>query len=185
MVMASFGGGAIIVIGLSKWLGGLWAGRILQDEQSKLDEKLEDFRHELAITKSSYEHHLDLILDYYSVYYEHYRRCQRAAYIDAYRELPDGEMKNTNEEFIDWLALFLPEWAKIEAKARLLLPSSLLELHDESVLKFNQFKKAVHEFSPAERQPRKKELVFREIEETKVKMEEGLREFLRTESLLK
>lgn len=76
LILVSFGGGAAIVVGLSSWLGGIWAGRILQTEKAHLDEKLEGLRHELGITKSAYEHHLDLILDYYAVFYRHYRLCQ-------------------------------------------------------------------------------------------------------------
>ena len=34
-ILASFGGGAVIVVALSKWLGGLWASRILESEQFK------------------------------------------------------------------------------------------------------------------------------------------------------
>lgn len=76
----SGGGCAAIVIGLSSYLGDLWAKRILQNEQ-----------HELGLVKSSYDRYLDLILEYYQVFYRHYRMCQRAANADAYR-LPDGTM---------------------------------------------------------------------------------------------
>lgn len=185
LILASFGGGALIVVGLAKWLGNVLAGRILQVEKAKFDKELEDIRHELGIAKSAYEHHLDLILNYYSIFYTHYRRCQRTAHADAHRELPDGEMKYTKDEFIDSLSDFLEDWAEKEGRIRLLLPSPLLALHEEAVLKFNQFKRAVHEFTPEEPSPRKKEILFREIDELKIKLEDGLRDFLRTESLLK
>src|SRR3989344_984075 len=79
LILASCGGGAVVVVGLASWLGNLWAGRILQTERGRLDTQLEALRHELGITKSAYEHHLDLILDYYATFYRHYRLCQRTA----------------------------------------------------------------------------------------------------------
>ncbi|MBN1842722.1 MAG: hypothetical protein JW883_10635 [Deltaproteobacteria bacterium] len=41
LIISSFGGGAIIVIGLSSWLGNLWAKRILQVEKAKIDTQIE------------------------------------------------------------------------------------------------------------------------------------------------
>jgi len=185
LILASFGGGAVVVVGLASWLGNLWAGRILQTERGRLDTQLEALRHELGITKSAYEHHLDLILDYYATFYRHYRLCQRTARADAHRELPDGEIVHTKDEFIKALGAFLKDWAAQEGRIRLLLPAKLLTIHEEAVAKFNEFKRAVHEFTPAEPIPRKKEEAFRGVEEVKSKLETGLREFLRTESLLK
>jgi hypothetical protein len=94
-------------------------------------------------------------------------------------------MKFTKDEFIASLGKFLSEWAEKEGRIRLLLPSPLLALHERAVGQFNEFKRAVHDFTPAEPAPRRKELVFREIDEIKAELENGLREFLRTESLLK
>ena len=185
LVVASFGGGAVIVVGLATWLGSLWASRILQREKAALDTSLEAIRHELGITKSAYEHHLDLILQYYATFYRHYRLCQRTAFADAHRQLPDGPVVYSKDEFVEALGSFLADWAAQEGQIRLLLPSKLLKLHEEAVAKFNEFKRAVNAFTPADPMPRKKELVFREIESIKVQLESGLRDFLRTESLLK
>jgi len=185
LIITSFGGGAVIVIGLASWLGNLWAKRILQGEQAKIDLKIESIRHEFGITKSSYEHHLDLILDYYASFYSHYRHCQRTAHADAHRQLPDGEIKYTKEEFFETLGEFLSDWADKEGRIRLLLPAKLLKVHEEAVGKFNEFKRAVYDFTPAEPIPREKAKVFEEIDDIKSRLEDGLREFLRTESLLK
>ena len=185
LIIASFGGGALIVVSLASWLGNLWSKRILQNEQAQIDAQLESIRHELGITRSSYEHHLDLILDYYANFFSHYRRCQRTAYADAHKQLPDGEIIHTREEFLEKLGEFLSEWADKEGRIRLLLPSKLLEVHEEAITKFNDFKRAVYDFTPAEPKPRKKELLFKDIDDIKTRLENGLREFLRTESLLK
>ena len=141
LIISAFGGGAIIVIGLASWLSNLWAKRILQVEKAKIDTQIESIRHEFGITRSSYEHHLDLILDYYASFYSHYRRCQRTAHADAHRELPDGEIKHTKEEFFETLGEFLSDWADKEGRIRLLLPAKLLEVHEEAVTKFNEFKR--------------------------------------------
>jgi hypothetical protein len=185
LIISTFGGGAVIVIGLSTWLGNLWAKRILQSEQAKLDTRIESLRHEFGITKSSYEHHLSLILDYYAVFYSHYRRCQRAASADAHRELPNGEIKHTKDEFFETLGEFISEWVDKEGRIRLLLPSKILKIHEEAIVKFNEFKRSVYDFTPAEPSPRKKELLFKEIDDIKNRIENALREFLRTENLLK
>lgn len=185
LILPYFGGVSVILVGLASWLGQLWAGRILQSERTKLDAQLEALRLELGITKSAYEHHLDLILDYYATFYRHYRLCQRTAHADAHKGLLDGEIIQTKDEFIGALGAFLKEWSAQEGRIRLLLPAKLLAIHEEAVQKFNEFKRTVHEFTPAEPIPRKKEEAFRDIEEVKTKLEAGLREFLRTESLLK
>lgn len=185
LVLATFGGGAVIVVGLASWLGQLWATRILQGEKAKLDTNLESIRHELGITKSAYEHHLDLVLDYYATFYQHYRLCQRTAASDAHRTLPDGQITHTKDEFIAALDGFIAKWAAQEGRIRLLLPARLLAIHEEAVVQFNEFKRAVWAFTPEEPMPRQKELVFRRIEDTKSRLETALRDYLRTENLLK
>lgn len=172
-VAVSFGSGAVIVIGLSSYLGDLWAKRILQTEL-----------HEFGLAKSSYEHYLDLILEYYQVFYRHYRMCQRAANADAHR-LPDGTITTTQDEFFDALDDFLVEWAAKEGKIRLLLPSKILELHVEAIDCFNVFKKSVDGFRKDDKTRQAKVEAFRELENVKSQLENALREFLRTEKLLK
>jgi hypothetical protein len=176
-VAFSFGGGTVVVIALSKWLGNLWAKRILQNE-------LEELRHELGLVQSTYEQHLNLILDYYSVFYRHYRLCQRTASANAHRK-PDGQVTYTKEEFFPKLDQFISDWATTEGKLRLLLPSKVLPIHLEAIERFNQFKQAVDEFRNDEESRKKKEEAFKAIEDIKNQMEEALREFLRTEKLLK
>lgn len=172
-IAVSFGGGAVIVIGLSSYLGNLWAKRILQNEQ-----------HELGLAKSSYDHYLDLILEYYQVFYRHYRMCQRAANADGHR-LPDGTITSTQDEFLEALDGFLGDWAAQEGKIRLLLPSRILELHGEAIDGFNVFKRAVDGFRKDDTTRQAKVEAFRKVESVKSKLEDALREFLRTEKLLK
>ena len=135
-VTASFGSGAVIVVLLSKWLGGLWAGRILQEERAKIELKLSEFGHELSLAKSSYDHYLDLVLDYYKVFYRHYRLCQRASSADAHRQ-PDGSITKTKDDYFNALDAHLTDWTEREAKLRILLPSPILATHTEAVDAFN------------------------------------------------
>ena len=185
LVLTSFGGGALIVVALSSWLGKLWMGRILQVEKAAIEKQLEGIRHELGLSRSSYEHHLDLILDYYALFYKHYQKCRRAAYADAHRQLPDGETVPTKDEYLDSLSKILQDWDNYYGRVRLLLPAKLLAIHEEAIHKFNEFRDAVYSFSSAEPEPRRKKIAFEELNEIKNRLEEGLREFLRTESLLK
>jgi len=50
-IIASLGGGALIVAAFAHWLGGIWAKRMLQDERAKHSEKLENFKKELDLIK--------------------------------------------------------------------------------------------------------------------------------------
>ncbi|KKK85211.1 hypothetical protein LCGC14_2775560, partial [marine sediment metagenome] len=110
LVVASLSTSAVVVIALSSWLGKLWMGRILQEEKAAIDKQLGAIRHELELTQSSYEHHLDLILDYYALVYKHYQKCQRAAHADAYLALPDGDITPSREEYLDSLNEIIQEW---------------------------------------------------------------------------
>ncbi|ABE46054.1 hypothetical protein [Polaromonas sp. JS666] len=183
-VAISFGGGAVIVIGLSTYLADLWAKRTLQREQSALQAQLEEMKHELGLAKSSYDRYLDLVLEYYGVFYRHYRMCQRTANADAHRQ-PDGKITFTQDEFLANLDVFLVDWAAQEGEIRLLLPSKLLELHGEAIDCFNRFKHSVENFRKDDVTRKAKEDAFVQIESVKSRLEESLREFLRTEKLLK
>jgi hypothetical protein len=183
-IIASVGGVAAIVVGVSKWLADYWTGRALQAHQASLDVGLEKLRHEFNLTQASYDHRLDLILNYYAAFYRHYRLCQRTASADAHRKLPDGPIVYTKDAFLNALVNFIVEWASHEARARLLLPSPLLLLHEKVVDAFNGFKKAVDEFKPDDSSRDAKEHAFQAIEGVKTQLEAGLRAFLRTEKLL-
>src|SRR5450759_2361326 len=121
VVLASFGGGAVIVIGLSSWLGNVWAKRILQTESASLQARLDKLSHELSLAKSSYDKRLDPILEYYALFYRHYRLCQRTTSADAHRKLPDGEVTYTMDAFLAAIDQFVVDWAAQEGPIRLLL----------------------------------------------------------------
>ena len=43
-ILASLGGGAIIVGGFAQWLGNLWATRLIENEKKKLEKDFESYR---------------------------------------------------------------------------------------------------------------------------------------------
>ena len=183
-ITLAFGSGAVVVIGLSKWLGDLWAARILQDERAKIERHLSEHAHELGLAKSSYDHYLDLILNYYKLFYQHYRLCQRASYADGH-EKDDGTITSTKDEFFEKLDYFLTEWAEREGKIRLLLPAPILATHMEAVTAFNSFKRVMQKFDSSPESHKAKFDSFVKIDDVKKKLEQQLRDFLRTEKLLK
>ncbi|WP_195251355.1 hypothetical protein [Romboutsia sp. 1001713B170207_170306_H8] len=47
-VLLSLGGGGVIVMGMSSWLGKVWANRILEDEKKKHQKEIEDYKSQLT-----------------------------------------------------------------------------------------------------------------------------------------
>lgn len=47
-ILASLGGGSAIVLGLSSWLGKVWANRILENEKAEHSKDLEQYKRELT-----------------------------------------------------------------------------------------------------------------------------------------
>ncbi|MEI8602638.1 hypothetical protein P4S55_18415 [Shewanella sp. PP-Sp27a-2] len=183
-LLFAFGGVTVVSVALAGWLGSLWQKRILQKEQNTLIQKLESYRHELGLAKTSYDHYLELILDYYNNYYQHYRLCQRACNADVHSQ-PDGIITNTKDDFDAGLDKFMENWASQEGKIRILLPSELLGLHKRSIDAFNQVKRAVNKFNYDNETRQDKHEAFLQLDTVKTELEYALRKFLRTEELLK
>lgn len=182
--LGAFGGWAVVVAAMTHYLADIFAKRALQREASRFSEKLADLGHELKLRESSYTKHLDLLLDYYATFYRHYRLCQNATNQDAH-EFPDGSIIKTKDIFFEQLDHYLSESKAQEGKARLVLPAHLLDLHDESISAFNEFKDAMKRAKYDEVFQESKRQAFAKVHSTKERMEAGLREFLRTEHLLK
>jgi hypothetical protein len=127
---------------------------------------------------------VDLLLEYYSTFYRHYRLCQNATNQDAHH-FPDGRVVKTRDLFFEQLDLYLSESKAQEGKARLVLPSHILELHNDAINAFNEFKDAMKRATYDEIFHESKISAFAKIEGVKVNIESGLRAFLRTEHLLK
>ena len=179
-----FGGVTIVCVGLITWIGVLFQQRILQKEQHKLSAIIQNLQNELELEKSSYEHYLELIMNYYSTYYDHYRLCQHACEADAIRS-PDGSITNTRTIFDSQLDAFLEKWSAQEGKIRLLLPAEILSTHEKSIEAFNEVRAAVSKLNKSNETRAVKLAAFENLHKVKNEMEKLLRAFLRTESLLK
>ncbi len=183
LILSSFGGGAIIVVALSSWLGSLWASRILQNERGLIETQLVAFRHDLGLVRATYENHLNRVLDYYDTFWRHYRLCQQAASADAIRS-PNGRVSFTKESFLNQLDEFLSEWAEQEGRIRLILPSRVLEQHEHAIKAFNAFKRAIDKFDNSPEGRKRKKEAFENVHSVKERMEKELRDFLKTEKLI-
>lgn len=183
-LLAAFGGWTVVVGALLYFLADLFAKRTLQRESSDLSRQLALITHELSLQKSSYERHLELLLEFYQSFYRHYRACQHAANADAIR-LPDGTTKKTKDDFFAELDEYLADTARLEGRYRLVLPSHILVVHGEAQDAFNSFRRVMSMRDYDEAFHVEKEQGFRKIHEIKDRLESALREFLRTEHLLK
>jgi|GEM_PF-1053658 len=182
-VLGAFGGWAAVVAVFVHYLADLHAKRTLQREASNLNQRLADLAHELKLRESAYTKHLELLIKYYESFYRHYRICQHATNQDAYK-FPDGSVQDTKNIFWENLDAYISELGALEGSARLLLPASLLEIHEESISAFNQFKNAMKRDAYDEKYHEEKRKAFTRIESVKLRMEAGLRNFLRTEQMV-
>lgn len=182
-MLAAFGGWTVVVAGLVYYLGDLHAKRTLQREASKLSEQVTALGHELSLRKSSYERHLDLILEYYSNFYRHYRACQAAAEKDVV-ELPDGIRVSMKDRFFEELEDYLVRSAASEGQLRLILPKRALAIHSETIRVFNEFKRVMDRKLYDDEFHSRKTAAFSELHLLKEQLEATLRDFLRTEHLL-
>lgn len=181
--LAEFGGWAAVLGVLIHYLADLSSKRTLQAEASRLSERVNELAHELKLRESAYGKHLDLLLEYYSTFYRHYRLCQNATNQDAH-QFPDGRLVKTRDVFFEQLDEYLSESKAQEGKARLLLPAHLLALHEEAINAFNEFKDSMKRTIYDEVFHESKRNAFEKVEATKTKLETGIRAFLRTEHLL-
>ncbi|KPL96897.1 hypothetical protein BCT19_17015 [Vibrio splendidus] len=86
--LVSIGGGSILILGLSSFLGKVWAQRILGSERAKYELELEKYRDELS--KLSFEHQfkfqrlherrVDVISQTYSLLRTAYNAVQHLAF---------------------------------------------------------------------------------------------------------
>jgi hypothetical protein len=177
---AFFGTAAAVVIGLVAFLGGLFAKRVLQNERAAIEAGLLALGHELGLVKVTFEKQRDLLTDYYTTFYRHYRRCQDTATADALRS-PDDSITMTKDEFLKELDAFLEDWREQEPRIRLFLPSPLLQVHSDAIDAFNEFKRSVDRFNNTEEGRTRKKEAFAKVHRVKENMEAGLRDFLRTD----
>jgi len=181
--LGAFGGWAAVVAVLLHYLSDLHAKRTLQREASSLNQKVAGLAHELKLHESAYAKHLELLIRYYEAFYRHYRICQSATNQDAH-QFPDGSVVKTRDTFWEKLDSWRSEMGAIEGSARLLLPASLLNVHEESFAAFNKFKDVMKRTVYDDKYQSDKREAFARVETVKLQLETGLRAFLRTEQMV-
>jgi hypothetical protein len=182
-ILASMGGGALIVAALFRWLGEITAKRILQSEQNAVLISLENLKQELGLARVSYDKHVEHIVDYYSLLYGHYQTCQRTEHADIFRH-PEREDADAKAGFMSGIDAFAAEWNSRQGKLRLILPSKCLVLHEELITAFNEFKDAVGRYDRNSSERRGElRICFMNIDRLKGELEKSLRAYLRTDSV--
>ena len=63
LILACFGGSAVALLALSKWLGNVWAGRILEREKAEYNKQLEAYKNELEIDRTNSLKQIELKLN--------------------------------------------------------------------------------------------------------------------------
>lgn len=183
-LLTVFGGWAVVVGALVYYLGDRLTKRAIQNEGAVISQALAALGHELKLRESSYAKHVDLLLQYYSVFYRHYRLCQNVVNQDARRQ-PDGTVIKTRDTYFDQLEGLLAEFREGEGRIRLVLPEHLLLIHEQSISVFNDFKDAIKRDVYDDKYHQDKREAFARVLDVKKSMEVSLRDFLRTEHLLR
>ncbi len=109
-ILLSLGGGAIIVVGLSSWLGKVWASRMMVSERAKYASELEELKAKLH---KEAEHNNHLLLQKISLYKEAANPVI-ALVVKALHQgdLPKGDLQQFDNERLSTtalLAMFAPQ----------------------------------------------------------------------------
>jgi hypothetical protein len=176
---AILGGTSVVISALIIFFGKTLLVKITSKYNEEVLTKLEDMKAEMVFSHKSYENQLPFIVDYFALFYEHYRRCQEYANCEIIRhpEIADICTKSIFENEIDD---FKNRWEEVEPKIRLVLPNQAYKLHNEATKSFNEFNqesKRISANSNDEKENLRK--LFEEIHEVKENLEMQLRKHLR------
>ncbi|MGB3725406.1 MAG: hypothetical protein WA981_06535 [Glaciecola sp.] len=94
----SIGGGTVVVFALSKWLGNVWAGRIIENEKASLSRE-----HELLVRRRDVYSNLAVTMRIFINDGKEPTSVQRSDFLNAY----DLAALWANEDVITQMALFL------------------------------------------------------------------------------
>lgn len=67
-IIAGVGGGGVIVLGLSKWIGEMWADRFIQNKKAEIDLELESYRVKLQRATFLFEKEFEAVRDFSSIF---------------------------------------------------------------------------------------------------------------------
>jgi hypothetical protein len=164
---------SVIVVFFTEWL------KII------FQKKLESWKNELIIIQTSFSQNYSFILSYYTNFYKHYRRCCNVLNYD-YKVYPDNTTKNSRETFLEQLNTYVKNVNEIEPTIRLIFPEHLMAVHDNSISVFNSFRSIIKSDIIQMGKP-DQELIssFEQIQNVKNELEKGLRDYLRTERIIR
>lgn len=173
------GGGSAVISALIIFYGKTLLVKITAKYNEEMLTKLEDMKAEMVFSHKSYENQLPFIVDYFALFYEHYRRCQEYANCEIIRHPEIGDIC-TKASFENEIDDFKNRWGKIEPKIRLVLPIQAYKLHNEATKSFNEFNRESKRIS-ANSIDKKENLrkLFEDIHTIKEKLEMQLRKHLR------
>lgn len=172
-----------LVIGVIIYVGKNFIIPVLIEKvRQEFEKEVESLRNEFLLAKSTYDQYLKMILEYYNNIYKFYRICQNATSYDV-KSFPDGMMQFSKKEYFKNLDFFVDEYSKTEGHVRLLLPDRLMKIDVELKDAFNKFRDEIKDSIPETRESLLPH--FKLIDQKIHELEAGLREFLRTEKLLK
>lgn len=182
-ILASIGGGGLVVGVLVKWLGDVIAQRISRNEQNALNEKLEDLKQELGLARYSYERHAQHVVDYYAMFYKSYQLAQQTEHADLIRR-PGQEDLDTKKNYLAKIDGIADEWNTRQGLLRLILPKEALTLHGRAIGDLNRFKDLVADFDHGSSESRAAlRDAFVKIDITKRELEDCLRSHLRVDKV--
>ncbi|MCD4652158.1 MAG: hypothetical protein K8S56_10310 [Candidatus Cloacimonetes bacterium] len=124
------------------------------------------------------------IIEYFEIYYAHYRICQSFAGSEALKQ--SDRFIAARETFYKKQDVVMAEWNKRGGKIRLILPDNLLSLHKSSIDLFNEFSDTAGSHNPEDETSYNAIIeVFSRVHEIKNRLEQLIRRYLRDEGLLK
>lgn len=172
VILASLGGGGVIVAALLHWLGNIIARRILQREQQ-----------ELGLAHLSYDKHVQHVADYYAMFYKSYQLIQRTTQADLIQH-PDRADLDTKEDYLAKVDDIASEWNNQQGLLRLVLPQKALNLHEQAINEFNKFTNLVKAYDHNSIESRNAlNDCFSKIDTIKQQLESCLRIHLRTDKV--
>ena len=140
---------------------------------------------EYDIRRSFYENNINIIFEYYTIFYQYYRLCQKTATVDIIRDRHGKEI-STRDLLINGIVKFVDSILEIESKIQLILPDNILSLHEESIKQFNAFRNVMKSYNLEHEKPKDDlKAKFELIDKQKDLIRNSLKEYLRSEKVLK
>lgn len=176
-------GGSSSVNWLQILIQTLLVGIIAEILRRIFQKKLEFLKNEFTIIQTTFSKNYSVVTDYYSTFFKYYRLCQSVAYADFINS-PDGPRRTTQKIFWENVDSCVKQLSEFEARIKLIFPERIVQIYEQSISAFNDFRDLVKLYNRLSDKPRKDlDDKFRQIHKIKEELETQLRKYLRTEQL--